>query len=388
MAEPDFIWEPPARPLAEPTFSFGGPKPTPAAPPAAHEHRDFRGGQVRRLYNLPDNEESKATAEQSEWTTLMLDTDTKRPKQYKYACAAPLTPLEMQTARSQGLGYPVDDAYYSSPVACRMLDPNKDDILPLCSVPEIELALQAMLACSLDSGRKTSRQKCVMEYWTQMLTIFPRCVHEIEVSTCPEIVEYRFKANQEKKDKECLRQTYLIPIGDVNHKASMFYAYADVWYVFAAIFGKIYECKDSFYFDNSEDREVASDEDDDEDDDDEDRKDGEVEDDDEDDDDEDRKDGEVEDDDGEDEVEEEVITDEEDKHEDDMWEYEREDKRRREYEDEEEEYKTDHEDDREDEGDGEFEEEEEDEETYEEEEEEEEKPDFAKLEAEKKKTRG
>ena len=245
-------------------ISFAAPRAEPRADARPH-HRDFRSA-VRKCYTLPVHEQSKGIAEQEEFTKYITNV---RPKSYKYAIAAPLTPAEIKTARERGLGpeaskSPLEDAFL-----CRYRR-NPKNLHALYSIPEIELALHAMLFCSLGLERSKSDplygcQKCVMEYWTAMLTIFPRCVQEIAVSQCPEVKQYRVHAKKEPKNPKVLTPICLIPSCDVNHPLSKFYAYARVWRLFARIFGDHYEEMPSFYFERSDE---ADDDDSDNDDDD------------------------------------------------------------------------------------------------------------------------
>ena len=246
-------------------ISFAAPRAEPRADARPH-HRDFRSA-VRKCYTLPVNEQSEDIAEQEEFTKHITNV---RPKSYKYAIAAPLTPAEIKTARERGLGPEASKSELDDAFTCRYRR-KLGSIPQLWCIPEIELALHAMLFCSLGSGRSKSDplygcHKCVMEYWTAMLTIFPRCVQEIAVSQCPEVGRYRVRAKEEPKNPKFLTPICLIPSCDVNHPLSKFYAYAHVWRLFARIFGDDYKEMPSFYFERSD--EAAADDDDDDDDDD------------------------------------------------------------------------------------------------------------------------
>jgi hypothetical protein len=114
---------------------------------------------------------------------------------------------------------------------------------PLLVMPEIELLLLSMLACSLPPNTDIENiQEILYEYWSAMFTIFRTCVDEIKLSTCHEISKYRL----EYKDHN--RFVYLIPTADVNYPKSRFYAYPHLWSVFATIFGPKYKKQPSFYF--------------------------------------------------------------------------------------------------------------------------------------------
>jgi hypothetical protein len=116
-------------------------------------------------------------------------------------------------------------------------------------VPEIELALHAMLACSLfyskdmDFSDLYALQILVQSYWSEVMSVFFTCTEEIRLSTCPEIEEYT-RWCIDSVDKQPI---FLIPTGDVNHTRARFYAYPKVWEVFATVFGEQYAKKISFY---------------------------------------------------------------------------------------------------------------------------------------------
>jgi len=114
---------------------------------------------------------------------------------------------------------------------------------PLLVMPEIELLLLSMLACSLPPNKDIAHVQVILrEYWSAMFTIFQTCVDEIKQSTCPEISTYR------KHYKDNNRYLYLIPTVDVNYPKSRFYAYPHLWTVFATIFGLNYQKQPSFYY--------------------------------------------------------------------------------------------------------------------------------------------
>jgi len=114
---------------------------------------------------------------------------------------------------------------------------------PLLVMPEIELLLLSMLACSLPPNPDIEDiQENLCEYWSAMFTIFRTSVEEIKLSTCPEISMYR------KHYKDHNRVLYLIPTADVNYPKSRFYAYPHLWSVFATIFGLKYQKQPSFYY--------------------------------------------------------------------------------------------------------------------------------------------
>ena len=194
-------------------------------------------------------------AEQESWYTLTNE-QTALELKYTYAHACPLTDAEMNQAVKLGECGPKTQGNNAERLALRF---KKDFIsfetstLPLREVPEIELALQAMLACSLDGrvvhGVKMAPLKeLVSSYWTEAMSIFNECVCELKVSTCPEILLFHQWAGNPLLPTGEMKPIYLIPTGDVNHKRARFFAYPLVWNVFATAFGQQYaECK-SFYY--------------------------------------------------------------------------------------------------------------------------------------------
>lgn len=168
-----------------------------------------------------------------------------------YACACPLTDAELAAYAELGQFGQNRPGADGSRLAYRFFKSfvSWDKQKPLRDVPEIELALQAMLACSLKeaygvpSAELHALQKLVESYWSDVMSVFSTCVQEIKLSTCPEIEAYReWFAHMDNR-----QSIFLIPIGDVNHTRARFYAYPQVWEVFATVFGEEYrECL-SFY---------------------------------------------------------------------------------------------------------------------------------------------
>jgi len=211
-------------------------------------------------------------AEQESWYTLTRE-QTALELKYTYAHACPLTDAEINQAVKLGECGPKAEGNNAERLSFRF---KKDftsfgsSTLPLREVPEIELALQAMLACSLKApvvhGVKMAPLKeLVSSYWTEAMSIFNECVHELEVSTCPQIMRFRQWADNLHEQPSLhglpidtdirllptgeMKPIYLIPTGDVNHKRARFFAYPLVWDVFATAFGKQYAHCNSFYYD-------------------------------------------------------------------------------------------------------------------------------------------
>jgi hypothetical protein len=86
-------------------------------------------------------------------------------------------------------------------------------------------------------------QTLVQSYWDEVMSVFSTCAEEIRHSTCPEIEAYKRWCN-DSVDKQPI---FLIPTGDVNHTRARFYAYPQVWEVFATVFGDEYKNELSFY---------------------------------------------------------------------------------------------------------------------------------------------
>jgi len=169
----------------------------------------------------------------------------------QYACACPLTNDELAAYAHMGGYGPKRAGGNGAALAYRFkkVFTSWDPEIPLCDVPEIELALQAMLVCSLEQAECLATtelhalQKLVQSYWKEVMSVFSTCVEEIRLSTCPEIEDYR----QWFKYPVARQSIFLIPIGDVNHPRARFYAYPQVWEVFATVFGEEYKEKMSFY---------------------------------------------------------------------------------------------------------------------------------------------
>jgi hypothetical protein len=184
--------------------------------------------------------------------TLQEWTDDVQPAEnVKYARACPLTDKEIVAAIEQKYCGPIRKGDHSERLAYRFKKDFTawDKDTPLCDVPEIELALHAMLACSLNSAPGMhfndlyEFQALVQSYWDEVMSVFSTCLQEIRISTCPEIEEYR-RWLDDSVDKQPI---FLIPTGDVNHTRARFYAYPKVWEVFATVFGEQYAEKLSFY---------------------------------------------------------------------------------------------------------------------------------------------
>lgn len=198
--------------------------------------------------------------EQETWMALLAQNpkhDSEGKLDYTYAHACPLTDKELaaavsldlcgqkrvdangeRLANAERLSYRFKKGFKSFP----------ESTLPLREVPEIELALQAMLACSLQEPyvhniRMSPLRELVSSYWTEAMSIFTTCVSELQVSTCPQMQEFREWTVTPGK----LTPIHLIPIGDVNHKRARFFAYPKVWDVFATAFDPAYAGCPSFY---------------------------------------------------------------------------------------------------------------------------------------------
>jgi len=199
------------------------------------------------VYLHPDD--GKIPEEQQEWIDLV--SEAREPA--KFALALPLTNVELAKAHYDELccsaegDWPADMERFSY----RYKKSGPFDDIPLFACPETELALQAMLACSLFTEevhgiQLYELQDLVWSYWKEVLSIFPRCVNEISLSSCKASLDH-LEWTESTAD---LRPIYLIPTGDVNHKRSLFYAYPGVWDVFATIFGPQYHGLPSFYYDH------------------------------------------------------------------------------------------------------------------------------------------
>jgi len=193
-----------------------------------------------------DLEEKGSGYELQEWTDNVPPAEN-----VKYARACPLTDHELEAAARDGYFGPPREGDHFERLAYRFKKDFTawDKNTPLCDVPEIELALHAMLACSLyyadgmDYKGLYVLQELVLSYWTEVMSVFSTCLEEIRLSTCPEIEEYRNWC-QNARDRQTI---FLIPTGDVNHTRARFYAYPKVWEVFATVFGEQYAEKLSFY---------------------------------------------------------------------------------------------------------------------------------------------
>jgi hypothetical protein len=181
-----------------------------------------------------------------EWTE-----DVPPAENVKYARACPLTDHELAAAVKNQYFGPKRAGDNFERLAYRFKKDFTawDKNTPLCDVPEIELALHAMLACSLYHSKDMhfndlyALQILVQSYWSEVMSVFFTCTEEIRLSTCPEIEEYRSWLD-DSVDKQPI---FLIPTGDVNHTRARFYAYPKVWEVFATVFGEQYAKKISFY---------------------------------------------------------------------------------------------------------------------------------------------
>ncbi len=169
----------------------------------------------------------------------------------EYACACPLTDVELDAYGFLEEFGPTRTGVSGARLSYRFRKgfTSWDKQVPLCDVPEIELALQAMLVCSLENAEcipateLLALQELVQSYWNEVMSVFSTCVDEIRFSTCPEIVQYR-KWLEFPNQRQAI---FLIPIGDVNHTRARFYAYPEVWEVFATVFGPQYHQCTSFY---------------------------------------------------------------------------------------------------------------------------------------------
>jgi hypothetical protein len=212
--------------------------------------------QQRVRQNLPSNKQPtrESTLSDSEWSDKVGSLELP----VQYACACPLTDDELETNKIIPFFEREDTGRGGDRLACRFRDGFTawDAVIPLHDVPEIELALQAMLVCSLEEAAclpKTelrALQKLVQSYWNEVMSVFSACVDEIRVSTCAEIEAYRgwWRHIMHRQS------IFLIPIGDANHTRARFYAYPEVWEVFATVFGPQYQKCISFYcnFPNAE----------------------------------------------------------------------------------------------------------------------------------------
>ena len=198
--------------------------------------------------------------EQDAWMALLKENPLHDPTgvlNHQYAHACPLTDKELAVAVKLNLcgqkrvdadGMRLENAERLSYRFKKEFKSFRDSKLPLLEVPEIELALQAMLACSLHEPyvhniRMSPLKELVSSYWTEAMSIFTACVNELQVSTCPPMQEFRtWTATQGK-----LTPIHLIPVGDVNHKRARFFAYPNVWDVFATAFDPAYAGCPSFY---------------------------------------------------------------------------------------------------------------------------------------------
>jgi len=205
-----------------------------------HQHRI-------QLYVYLHPDDGDIPEEQPEW--IALASEAREPA--TFALALPLTNVELAKARDEDLccsaggEWPADMERFS--YRHKKHGPFPDT--PLFACPETELALQAMLACSLFTEevhgiQLRELQDLVGSYWKEVHSIFQRCVDEIMLSTCKEMHDFLEWAESNAD----LRPIYLIPVGDVNHKRSRFYAYPGVWDVFATIFGPQYRGLPSFYY--------------------------------------------------------------------------------------------------------------------------------------------
>ena len=194
-------------------------------------------------------------AEQESWYTLTHE-QTALELKYTYAHACPLTDAEMKQAVLLDSCRPNTQAKTAERLAWRFKNTFtsfETSTPPLREVPYFELALQAMLACSLAERvvhgvKMAPLRELVSSYWTEAMSIFNECVRELKVSTCPEILLFRQWAGNPLLPTGEMKPIYLIPTGDVNHKRARFFAYPLVWDVFATSFGKKYAHCNSFYY--------------------------------------------------------------------------------------------------------------------------------------------
>ena len=189
--------------------------------------------ELRRHYTTPNEK----------YQQRFPDMDVHEIHKHKHALVFPLTPSELLQTKDIDVTRieNVPDKFTGR------INPLIDaDTNPLQQMPEIELLLLSMLACSLPSNIQNmiQFQAVVSEYWNAMFTIFDTCVDEIKRSTCPEIQLYRLQYQDHG------RPLYLIPTADLNYPKSRFYAYPHLWSIFATIFGSTYEDRPSFYFTN------------------------------------------------------------------------------------------------------------------------------------------
>ena len=199
------------------------------------------------VYLHPDD--GKIPEEQHEW--IDLASDAREPA--KFALALPLTNVELSQAMYDDLCCSAEGPWPTDMdrLSYRYKKSGPFEKTPLFACPETELALQAMLACSLfteevHGTQLYELQDLVWSYWKEVHSIFPRCVDEISLSSCRAMLDF-LEWTESTAD---LMPIYLIPTGDVNHKRSRFYAYPRVWDVFATIFGQEYHGLPSFYYEN------------------------------------------------------------------------------------------------------------------------------------------
>lgn len=179
--------------------------------------------------------------------TLMRP-DQDPPDPHTHALVFPLTTAESVHVKRDTIIENVPDTFAGR------INPNvNENEHPLKYIPEIELLLLSMLACSLSDPKLKSMQYEVGEYWKNMFTVFEKCVTDIQQSNCPEIIRYRAEYHTSTK------YVYLIPSGDVNYRRSRFHACSFIWTIFATIFGHKYADQSSFYYDTASPQDAPND---------------------------------------------------------------------------------------------------------------------------------